>query len=81
MELSDQIPINLISLCVLGALALWRLVRMERFHWPRVLILTVLLWVPAVYLILLAAFGPPVDTDSGCVPSGGERCPYTITEM
>ena len=78
VELSDYVPINFICLGVLGVLGLRKLVRMERFHWPRVVILTGLLWVPAVYLILLAAFGPPTHID--CVPSDEERCAYTITE-
>jgi hypothetical protein len=43
------------------------------------LILTGLLWVPAVYLILLAAFGPQTSID--CMPSDELRCGYTITEM
>jgi hypothetical protein len=38
---------------------------MERFYWPRVVILTVLLWVPTVYLFLLS-WPPLLETD--CVP-------------
>ena len=61
MELSDYIPLNLICVVVLGALGLRRLVRMERFHWLRVAILTGLLWVPVFYLFLLAFPPSPPD--------------------
>ena len=54
MELSDYIPLNLICVVALGALGLRRLVRMEGYHWLRVVILTGLLWVPALYLFFLA---------------------------
>ncbi|HEX8150934.1 MAG TPA: hypothetical protein VF591_27365 [Pyrinomonadaceae bacterium] len=81
VELSEYVPVNLVCLAALGALLLRRLVRMERFHRTRVVILTGLLWVPAAYLILLAAFGPQLDLDSGRVPSGEERCAYAVTEM
>ena len=79
VELSDYVPINFICLGLLGALLLRRLVRMERFHRTRAVILTGLLWVPAAYLILLAAFEPQTNID--CVPSDELRCAYTITEM
>ena len=58
VELSDYVPVNFICLAVLGALGLRRLVLMERLYWPRVVILTVLLWVPTIYLVLLCS--PPL---------------------
>jgi len=76
-ELSEYVPINLICVAVLGALGLRRLVRMERYHWPRVVILTVLLWVPAVYLFLLS-WPPLLEPD--CVPAE-DRGVFTCTEM
>jgi hypothetical protein len=77
VELSDYVPINLICLAVLGALLLRRLVRMERFHWPRVTILTILLWAVLIFLFSEALGpGPP-----GCVvPIRGESEVYPITE-
>ena len=65
IELSEYVPINFISLCVLGALLLRRLVRMDGYHRTRVVILTGLLWVPAVFLLLLP-YAPPDFPD--CVP-------------
>ena len=72
MELSDHIPLNLICLAVLGVLGLRRLVRMERFHWLRVVILTACLWALAIYLFLIA-FSPPYPT---CEPLGEVYCAY-----
>ena len=63
-ELSVYVPVNLISLVILGALGLRRLVRMDGHHELRVVILTGLLWVPTVYLVLLCA--PPLAQPS-CV--------------
>ncbi len=79
VELPDHIPINLICLAVLGVLGLRKLIRMEGLHWLRVAILTGLLWVLAIYLILLAAFGPQPDLD--CVSSDELRCAYAIAEI
>jgi hypothetical protein len=76
VELSGYSPINLICLGLLGALLLRRLVRMERFHWPRVVLLTVLLWVPALYL-----FSLPFPESPGCVVPLQEEDFYTCTEM
>jgi uncharacterized membrane protein len=78
IELSEYVPVNFISICVLGVLLLRRLVRMEALHWPRVVLLTVLLWVPAVYLILLS-YAPATDYYY-CTPAGGEPGHYAITE-
>jgi hypothetical protein len=78
--LSEYVPINFISICVLGALLLRRLVRMEGHHELRVVILTVLLWVPAVFLLLLPyAPGPGYDQHY-CVPRDYERHVFCITE-
>ena len=77
IELSEYVPIDLICVAVLGALGLRRLVRMEKYHWPRVVILTVLLWVPAVYLFLLS-WPPLLEPD--CVPVE-DRSVFTCTEM
>ena len=70
-ELADYVTINFISVCVLGALWLRRLVRMEGHHRTRVVILTVLLWVPAVYLFLLLYAPPPYDYRD-CMPTDEE---------
>ena len=77
IELSEYVPINLISILVLGALLLRRLVRMDGHHWTRVVILTGLLWVPAVYLLLLP-FAPPDFPD--CVPMDEGRPVFCISE-
>ena len=53
-ELLEYVPINFISLCILGALLLRRVVRMDGHHWLRVVILTGLLWVPTIILFLLS---------------------------
>ena len=77
IELSDYVPINLICLGLLGALGLRRLVRIERFHRARVVMLTGLLWVPTLYLFSLA-LAPQVSTD--CAPLVEEPNVYTISE-
>ncbi|HEX7312718.1 MAG TPA: hypothetical protein VF297_02295 [Pyrinomonadaceae bacterium] len=53
VELSEYVPVNLISLVVLGLLGLRKLVRMDGYHELRVVILTGLLWVPTIFLALL----------------------------
>jgi hypothetical protein len=75
-ELLEQVPADFICVAALGALGLRRLVRMERFHWPRVVILTVLLWVPTLYL-----FSYAFPTSGGCWVPPEEPDPFTITEM
>ena len=73
VELSGYIPLDLVCAVALGALGLRRLVRMEGYHWPRVLLLTVLLWLPTVYLFILSC--PTLNYD--CAPSldgHGARC-------
>ena len=75
-ELLEQVPVDFICVAVLGALLLRRLVRMERFHWPRVVILTVLLWVPAFYL-----FSYAFHTSPGCWVPPEKSDAFTITEM
>ena len=74
-ELLGQVPFNLISLCLLGALGLRRLVLMERLHWPRVVILTALLWVSALYLFSLT-----LPESRGCVVTFAECEPFPCTE-
>jgi hypothetical protein len=54
IELWEYVPVNLFCVIVLGALGLRRLVRMDGHHWTRVVLLTVILWVPAIYLFLLS---------------------------
>lgn len=78
-ELSDYISINLISLCILGALGLRRLVRMDGHHWPRVVILTLILWVPAVYLLLLPYATEP-DYYHYCTLTNEEPRAFCISE-
>ena len=73
--MSDYALINFISLGLLGALGLRRLVRMEGFHWPRVVILTVLLWVPTICLFFLCF--PPAPS---CVGLPVESDTFTISE-
>lgn len=81
LEFSDSIPINLICLAVLGALLLRRLVRMNGHHWMRVVILTVLLWLPTLYLFLLSwqRLFPPYDHYS-CVALSEEPHVFCISE-
>lgn len=69
IELSEYVPSNLISLAVLGALGLRRVVRMEGHHGLRVFILTGLLWALAVYLFVIA-FLPSYPT---CEPGAEVR--------
>ena len=77
IELLEYVPINFISLAVLGALVLRRVVRMERLHWLRVVILTALLWVPAVYLFILCC---PSLAEPSCMPTLDESDGFTIME-
>jgi hypothetical protein len=77
LELSEYVPVNLISLGLLGALLLRRLVRMERFLLPRVVILTVLLWVPVFYLFMLSW---PGVFERDCEPVEGVRV-FCYAEM
>jgi hypothetical protein len=72
-ELLEALPFNLISVGLLGALALRRLVLMERFHWLRVVILTALLWVPVIYLFTFAFPSSPT-----CEPDLKEPGRFTI---
>ncbi len=76
MELSGHDPVDLICLGLLAALLLRALVRMERFYWPRVLILTVLLWVPVLYLFSLA-----FPLSAGCMGTLEECDAFTCAEM
>ena len=73
VELSEHVPIDLICVAVLAALGLRRLVRMEKYHWPRVVILTALLWALAIYLFIIAF----LPSDPTCAPGGEVRCAYT----
>jgi hypothetical protein len=75
-ELLAQVPVDFICSGILGALGLRKLVRMERYHWPRVVILTGLLWVPPLYLFSYAFPASP-----GCWVPLEESDAYTITEM
>ena len=75
-ELLERVPFDFVCLAALGALGLRRLVLMERFHWPRVVLLTALLWVPALYLFSLVF--PPGHT---CTPLDADSDVYTVTEM
>ena len=77
VELSDYVPVNLISLVVLGALVLRKLVRVEGYHWLRVLILTVLLWLPTIYLFILSC--PTLNYDRA--PSFDEHGVRCIVEF
>lgn len=76
VELSQYVPINLICLAVLGALGLRKVIRMEGYHWPRVVLLTGLLWVPVLYLFLICY--PP--SPPSCVIQFGEPGLYPATE-
>jgi hypothetical protein len=78
IELSEYVPINFISLFILGALLLRRLVRMDGHHWTRVVILTGLLWVPAVYLLLLPY--APASNFPDCTPRDEEHPVFCISE-
>ena len=74
-ELLERVPFDFVCLAALGALVLRRVVQMERFHWPRVVILTALLWVFAFYLLSLALPESP-----GCVVTFVECEPFFCTE-
>jgi hypothetical protein len=74
-ELLGQVPFDLISLGLLGALGLRRLVLMERLHWPRVVLLTALLWALAFYLLSLT-----LPESQGCVVTFAECEPFPCTE-
>ena len=74
-ELLERVPFDLICLAALGALVLRRVVLMERFHWPRVVILTALLWATMLYLLSLTL--PPAHT---CTSLAEERELFTCTE-
>ena len=75
-ELLERVPFDFVCLAALGALALRRLVLMERFHWPRVVLLTALLWATTLYLLSLTL--PPGHI---CMPLDPDSDVYTITEM
>ena len=74
-ELLGRVPFDFLCLAALGALALRRLVLMERFHWPRVVILTALLWAFAFYLLSLT-----LPESQGCVVTFAECEPFPCTE-
>ncbi len=80
VELSEYVPINLICVTVLGALLLRRLVRMDGHHELRVVILTCLLWVPAVYLLLLPYAPQPDYYQHYCIPTDEGREVFCISE-
>ena len=75
IEPSGYDPVDLICLGIAVALLLRQLTRMERFYWPRVVILTFLLWVPTVYLFLLCFGSLPATT---CEPSYNEPETFTL---
>ena len=77
-ELLERLPVDLICVAVLCALGLRRLVRMERLHWLRVVILTGLLWVPTIYLFILCWLPLPVPS---CMPHDEHSEAFIITEM
>jgi hypothetical protein len=77
-ELLKQVPVDFICVAVLGALGLRRLVRMERLHWLRVVILTGLLWVPTIYLCLLCCGS--LLFEPSCEPFQDESHAFTIYE-
>lgn len=80
IELSEYVPLNLICVVALAALGLRRLVRMDGHHWTRVVLLTVLLWVPTITLFLLSwgLLFPPYQ--HSCGPSEDARRAFCITE-
>ena len=80
IEPSEYVPIDLICVAALAALGLRRVVRMEGYHWPRVMLLTVLLWVPTVYLFLLvwSPLFPPYQ--QSCVQPSEEPRVFCISE-
>ena len=80
LELSEYVPVNLISLGLLGALGLRRLVRMDGHHRTRVVILTGLLWVPTIYLFVLS--WPPLfpPCHHSCMTGSGEPRAFCFTE-
>jgi hypothetical protein len=81
LELSDYIPVNFISIFILGALLLRRLVRMDGHHRARVVLLTGILWVPAIYLFLLSwALLFPSYQHSCVVTMSEEPRVFCITE-
>lgn len=82
LELSNYIPLNLICVVALGALGLRRLVRMEKFHWLRVVIFTGLLWLPVLYCFVSILNGM-LFPGGGlyCTPTPEGSNAYTITEM
>lgn len=77
VELLEQVPVNLICVAVLGALCLRKLVRMDKYHCLRVVILTVLLWVPALYLFSLCC---PPEPEFDYVPTNEEPRVFYISE-
>ena len=74
VELSEYVPINFICVVALGLLGVRKLVLMERFHWPRVVILTALLWLPVAYLLILGFM--PFSTCC-CEPLSDESDTYS----
>ena len=74
-ELSEYVPVNLISLCILGALLLGRLVRADGCHRLRVFILTGLLWAVLIVLCLMAFAAGSSD----CVPMRGGPEDYSVS--
>jgi hypothetical protein len=80
IELSEYVPINLICVAALAALGLRRLVRMEKYHRPRVVLLTGLLWVPTIYLFLLCWPAPFPPYRHSCMTSSEEPPVFRISE-
>ncbi len=78
--LSEYVPIDFISVSVLGALLLRRLVRMDGHHWTRVVILTCLLWVPVFFLFMLSLDPLFPPHQQSCVPTDEGRQVFCISE-
>jgi hypothetical protein len=77
MIVSEYDAVDIICLGLAGALLLRGLVRMERFHCARVVILTLVLWVPVVYLFMLSW---PGVIEHDCAPAEGAAC-FRYSEM
>ncbi len=73
----EHSPLNLVCLGLLGALVLRRLVRMDGYHWPRVVLLTALLWIPVICLFL-NIIGRMLMLPAFC---GNDPSAYAVTEM
>lgn len=71
--------ISLVSLAVLCALALKKILFTDRFHALRVVLLTALLWAVVLYLFGLAWPDHPFAND--CFTVDGTGAVYSCTEM